>query len=468
MEEIEHKRRKRLFHILLATVGVSVFLLAILTGYLSLIWYYQRNQKSLISNYTTTLKELTRKDELSDGLASDRLKREKEVLLSIHGLRNYGDAPVDFSHIHLHDLDLTNIDLTNARFVTTILSGINFSSETTKRDLTYLPFDDSVVAYSKFDASDLSFSQFLNAKLLQTSFVNSTLYRAAFDNALLCDVNFTGANLELATFWNSSTDPATIRTLGNTAWWLAKGWNVDQLHALSRQAPVELTQSPAFRAKREEAEKAVTSAPPDDNLGAALALNNLAWELAISKVDLMPKSAIRNTSDQVCRPNYSVPSNARDAADTALCIVNKLAGAEKENIYLTSTTTPSFQDTLGYILLEENDADDALKYLNEASQKATETNRGGALDQGGTLDRGGILFRLSVAKNASGAHDAIADMRKSIVELGYVPTHEFATLSSLLDKNQFRDELEAALRERYPQHGMPQPCPNQPPASIRK
>ncbi len=318
VEAMERARRRKLYIMFAITIGVSAFLLAILFGYLELMWYYQRNQRILISNYTNKINELSRQEDSSADEKStrNRLNAEKELFNSIHKLRNYGDAPVDLSTARLHDLDLSDIDLTNNRFVTTLLLNMNFGSKQEKRDLAYIPFDDSVIMGSHFDNSDLSFTQFLNATLYQTTFSGATLYRAAFDNARLCDVDFSGANLSLATFWNSTMDKATVVSLGNTAWWLAKGWSADQLHELSKQQPVELSQSAAFLAGRKKAEDEIANAPPGNDLSRALALNELAWRLAISKVDLAPKS-VSAPLDDTCGSKDGIPSNAQDAASRA-------------------------------------------------------------------------------------------------------------------------------------------------------
>ena len=188
--------------------GAFAIIFLTLAGYLALIWYYETYQRTLISAYTQRLKELVR-NEHSDSVLED----EKNILSSIHGLRKYGDVPVDLSRIPLHDLDLSDIDLSDSRFTTTVLNNVNFSSEKNQRDLSHIPFDDSLIVNSFFTSSDLSFSQFLDATLIQTSFSNANLFRAAFDNVRLCDVDFTGADLNQATFWNSNIDEATFVSL---------------------------------------------------------------------------------------------------------------------------------------------------------------------------------------------------------------------------------------------------------------
>jgi hypothetical protein len=432
---VERKRRRTLYLI----GSAFAFILVTLLGYLALIWYYQTNQKTLISNYTQSLKELVRKEN-----SATSLEAEKGIFTSIHGLRKYGDAPVDLSHIPLHDLDLSDIDLTNSRFLTTVLSNINFSSEKSQRDLTYIPFDDSLIIKSFFTASDLSFSQFLNATLIETSFSNANLFRAAFDNARLCDVNFAGASLEQATFWNSYIDEATIASLGNTAWWLAKGWSVDQLRILSHQDPVEMTQSKAFVEQRKEAEHQIANVPRGDVLARANALNNLAWELATSKVDVASKSSPPPTEES-CKFDGMTPSNAQDAATEALCIVNRIEADKdsptyKDRASYIAVAKPQYQDTLGYILLQSGNKEDALKYLKDAYEHVL------------TAERGEVLFRLAVAKNASNDPEALSYMRKSLDEMGYVPTHEFGTLKQFLTMNRFGDETDAALGALYPSH----------------
>ena len=264
------------------------------------------------------------------------------------------------------------------------------------------------------------------------------LYRAVFDDAVLCGVNFTGANLDFATFWNSFIDQSTFESLGNTAWWLAKGLGADQLRILSNQKPVELSQSPAFIAEREKAEERVVNTPPGNNLARVDALNNLAWKLAISRVDVASKSSTQSPTADSCGPDDRIPSTAQDAATQSLCIVDHLIGSEKENEYLIFAYRPAIEDTLGYILLQAGKIDSALKYLKEASEKTPET------------DQGEILFRLSVAESAKGDPQAAADMKKSF-KMGYMPTHELGTLARFLWTNPFNDEFYSALRELYPE-----------------
>ena len=56
-----------------------------------------------------------------------------------------------------------------------------------------------------------------------------------------------------------------------------------------------------------------------------------------------------------------------------------------------------------------------------------------------------------MAKNAVNDTGALDDMRKSVVELGYVPTHEFLTLRKYLQMNNFITALDEALQMVYPE-----------------
>jgi hypothetical protein len=423
-------RSRRL--VTIVTIGVSAIFLSLLVWIFWHHWY----QKEMIAEHVQVLKALAREDDLSGQTKTDseKLKAERHELESIHKLRQYGNAQVDLSNARLHDLNedlsLDDIDFSNTRFFTTLIRKVNFNSKKSNlRDLSQIPFDDSVIIDSSFNFSNLSFSDFSGARIYGTSFLNANLFKVAFDRAELCDIDFTGANLRLATFWNAFVDKPTLMSLGSTAWWLASGWRAEERHALLAVPPIELAQTPTFLADRKEREDVVSSALSSDPFARANALNNLAWLLAVNKVDLAKSSS----EAALCGQDNSIPKTARAAVTEALCIIDKRDPAE------TKILRSKLQDTMGYILLQIDEKDAALPLLKSA------------FENGDRTQRREILFRLSVAENAVGDSGALSDMRKSVVELGYVPTHEFLTLRKYLAVNNFGAALDDALRTLYPE-----------------
>ena len=193
-----------------------------------------------------------------------------------------------------------------------------------------------------------------------------------------------------------------------------------------------MTQSKAFLDQRRAAEDTLANVASGDELARANALNNLAWDLATSKVDVASKSSPL-PREESCGSDGKKPSNAQDAATEALCIINRVEANKDSTIYKDKASyialaKAQYQDTLGYILLQSGNKEGGLKYLKDAYEHVSKED----VLKGQT---GEVLFRLAVAENAANDPEAVNDMRKSLNEMGYVPTHEFGTLKQYLTMN---------------------------------
>ena len=420
-----------------------------------LIDYLKQEAMKVHANETLTSKRL---NGMISEAADEQANRPNKLIRNIERAFNwiwfdetFGAAEVNLSDINISHVNLHDSSFDNLRLIASTMKDINLSTLNSQSiNLRNSAFNESEITDSRFDGSDLSFSQFRSAKLRSTDFSRANLYRAAFDNARLCDVDFTDASLNLTTFWNATFNERTKEYLRNTAWWLGRGWTTQQIQALMGQQDDY----------RDALEKRVndflksggstkTGSVPSDIqraythlinangtndifiLARTSGLNDWAWTLAINGVKLSKEQKQSNMGNK-CDPE--APQTAQDSAEIGLCLVKNL---DKNRF---GTVQMEFEDTLGYILLQLGNVDDALKHLKEAAK----------------LRNPDVLFRLAVAENASGnLDDALKDMQTSIGK-GYVPTHERFLLAKYI-VNDFEKELNAKLDGAY-RSGAPAPA----------
>jgi uncharacterized protein YjbI with pentapeptide repeats len=484
--KIAQRNRTILFRSIFA--GLALFTV-IVSGLLYIIYLYHNNEQAFIDARIRKLLELmsSRKyaaRELDENQVKELNTIESEMFNSLWIYEHFGSAKIDLKDLTFPRLNLRNLSFDNLRFIRSNISRLDFGNDN-KFDSYVSPyvFNDSHITESTFDGANLSYSQFRDTLIVNTSFADANLDRAAFDGAQLCKVDFTDASLLLASFWNSTLDMNTQESLKHVAWWLAKGWTPAQINDLADKGASE--QDAKFRKFQEKREQDLNrllkskdasnakGIPADiveayNNLIEAdatnpdfrsvQALNRWAWALTINGLNLVPENWREARIGDVCS-HEAVPATAQDAAKQALCFVKELSAgdASAENY---SGLRSSIEDTLGYILLQEHDVNNALSHLRiGANPKSRETRD--------------ALFRLAVAEYASDdpadRQASHKDMQTSI-DFGYVPTHEILLAEYIERKykdapgqpteDDFRTHLDFALQDTNKARNAPQEkCP---------
>jgi hypothetical protein len=310
-----------------------------------------------------------------------------------------------------------------------------------------------------FTGANLQLAQFRNAKIAFTSFAGADLYRAVFDRSRLCDVDFSGANLHLASFWGVTMDDQTNERLRNTAWWLADGWqweDIEKLRPPSRQKVANgaaaredkersdrLKQSLGYQREIADATQQVSrSSPGSDRV---VALNYLAFTYAIWGTDV---SGPGYTADPCAQ---GAPANGRQAAEQAVCLAKKLKSEADKKVSYTDLLS-NVRDTLAYIIMQDGDMAAALKVFDEL-----------AADDPKYLDGAkDSAFRYAIAQYAGGGDKAaaIARFKTAIEEMRYQPTHELQTLREhIFNVPEFVAVLKASTNRLWPPVPNDTPCP---------
>ena len=470
------RRETRRLQIGLGLVAVAASALLALIG---VIFYYGYYRQTFIND---AIHDLLRASS-DPNYTADRLAAEAQKFFNdIQFYQRFGAAEINLIDTKLPDQRLHNLSFDNLRLIRSTITGLDMSRD--KDDLAYLSpsvFNDSSIANSNFSGANLAFSQFRDTLLADTKFKDTNLYRASFDGARLCRVDFEGASLLQASFWNSTFDPATRRSLKNGAWWLAKGWTPSQINELAGReasAAVEPDQTMSeLRSARERTLAAFLADPkkthgisPDileahnrlvmandgrDDFARAQALNRWAWTLAINGLSLTPDDGRSGQAHaSLCAGAEPIPKTALCAANQASQVLSLASGSSGANPRAEDYRTfrASIEDTLGYVLLQKGDAEAALPRLAEGAGKKGRNARD-------------ALFRLSVAEYTLGRTGWIEDMQHSI-DMGYVPTHERALLSSEIEKkpdqkteSDFRTYLDVALQTTNRPRNSPPDCP---------
>jgi uncharacterized protein YjbI with pentapeptide repeats len=300
------------------------------------------------------------------------------------------------------------------------------------------PPDWDKIRWNDFTGSELKLAQFREAEIITTSFARADLYRAVFDRALLCDVNFSDADLSNTSFWGATIDDLTYGWLRKTAWWVAVGWNSDNLRKLlqpqsedqadprrpSVYPPTDPADARALRHALQtsehfhtDVEVPITETDPG-TFDRALALNDMAWALTtwgIDQEDLTPNPAPCNSS--------SLPKDALKAASQAICIMDDLIskGIKDRNYDHKSYDywRSSFRDTQAYILMQVNRMPEARALYEK--------------DLGQTRQDGGSLFRYAVALYATGDEAAAhAAFETAIGDKHFLPASELQNLKQYI------------------------------------
>jgi hypothetical protein len=351
----------------------------------------------------------------------------------VPGLRMWA---ANFSRVNFDDVEFPNANLNAVSF-----SGSEFS------------FDGNG-GRNNFSNAVLWRALFRNARIRSTSFAGADLYRAIFDRAILCDVDFAGASLRSASFWAVTLDPKTEENLKNVAWWQAVGWPWSEILKLAVPHPknvdvavvnqedearnARLKQSRGFQEDMRDPKDNLARAAPG-SLDRVLALNDMAWTLAIWGVDIAgPKSP----SDPCTATG--IPENGLQAAEQAVCILTKLNGeGDKKGVY--KDLLSNLRDTLAYIQMQRGEMDATIQTLQEMGKDdpaALETSES-------------TQFRYAIAQYAVAGNDqdkAAAIKRFTTAVSKYQPSHEVQTLRDyIFPVKEFVDVLKASSNRTWPE-----------------
>jgi hypothetical protein len=360
-----------------------------------------------------------------------------------------------------------NVSLPKLRLYAPNFSGVEFS---------HVEFPKAMLPAASFSGSDFSFdgsgrndfggavlrqAQFRGARIANTSFAGADLYRASFDRAVLCDVDFTGANLRTASFWAVTLNDGTKDTLKKTAWWQALGWPWSEIEKLAppHQGPANAIEDSRLHSslKNSTGFKDDIQRPVDafgrssaGTVERALALNDLAWTDAVWGIDIAGRNgnkakAGNEPSSDPCSAS-GLPANARQAAQQAICIVDKL-NREGDTQGKYTALLSNLRDTLAYVLIQNNEISQALETYGEIAR-----------DDAKSLEQGEISFRYAIAQYAGGQDKtaAIAKLKSAVEDGRYQPTHELQNLRDyIFPVQEFVDVLRASSNKLWP------PVPNQ-------
>jgi uncharacterized protein YjbI with pentapeptide repeats len=161
-------------------------------------------------------------------------------------------------------------------------------------------FDKSHLSLSSFDGANIEDAKFQDARLLDASFSRATLINVDFSRASLSappwlftdfmrakliNVNFSNANLRNVQFASAEIKEVNFT---DTAWWLASGWNEQQIDQLEKAFPhARYLNSDGYRRGLSEKTVDVENARErKDAAAVAMALNDLAWYRAIHGLEL--------------------------------------------------------------------------------------------------------------------------------------------------------------------------------------
>jgi hypothetical protein len=362
---------------------------------------------------------------------SDTDGSTKVTYLRILGWLQRWQRPYDFSgwETELANVSAPKLRLHSPNFSVARLSKVDFQ----QAHFLNASFSDSKIVGTNFRKADLSLAQFRAAQIESTSFVEATLYRALFDKACLRDVDFSGADLRSTSFWGATFDKDR-RIFKNTAWWLAEGWNADDLRALVLQDQSNLSKSEVFKDELREYVNPLSMARAGTGQRSR-DLNSMAW--IIAKWGLVNNTIVEpiDTTKRACMNATGVPGTALEAAEQAVCIATS---------HLNTDLAADHNDTRAYILMQmPGRIADALEVYRTIPLSGD--------------DGGARMFRAAVAYFATGDNErAMAELKRSMAA-HYVPSHELHTLKAHI-KGDFQSALYRYLDAISPKPTGGRPC----------
>jgi WD40 repeat protein len=264
-------------------------------------------------------------------------------------------------------------------------------------------FDETVLQSAKFAGATITKLTFINADLQSARFEEAVVSKTSFEGAdlrfarfdgvrLRSEVNFSQVDLSGCSFRNVTYD--TLPNFSRTAWWLASGWNLDQVAqfleaygAANSERGKLVGEYPMFDRELSRFET-ILGKTEADTLQHAVALDGKAWTLAIHGIDLVGAERV-----------------ARDALKS----INDAQVSAQEKIKPLSYVA----DTLGYVLLQKN----RVKEAREVRRQADEVQ-----DPGGLFRYALTLYMLGKEK------DAVDMLKRSEQVKRYYPSHELYLL----------------------------------------
>jgi uncharacterized protein YjbI with pentapeptide repeats len=171
-----------------------------------------------------------------------------------------------------------------------------------RSNITNTKFDKSDLSLSSFDGANIKNATFRGARLFYASFVGANLINVDFSKASLSaegvtwlsadfmrskltNVDFSNANLSDVQFASAEIKEVNFK---DTAWWLARGWNKQQIDQLEKAFPhTEYLNSEGYRrGLTDKIERVESARGRKDTAALASALNGLAWYRAIHGLEL--------------------------------------------------------------------------------------------------------------------------------------------------------------------------------------
>ena len=320
--------------------------------------------------------------------------------------------------INLSRLKLDNLKLDERVFSQTSHNQWDFSSSTLsnsslietgvargERDERQFVFDKSNIRNTSFDKTDLSLSSFDGANIENATFRDAKLFDASFVGATLINVDFSGASLSAehvdwlsanfmgakltnvnfsnAALRNAQFPRAEIKEVNftGTAWWLARGWNKQQIDQLEKAFPhAQYLKSDKYRSGLKERVENTQSAQGGAT-ARATALNEVAWYRAIHGLELV---------------------EAEEEVSRALQL-------DENSMYL---------DTKAYILMQKGDFQGAKRLLALARDLLDRP----ALSPDELWGKPAVLYKYALALDYLG--ETMEADRYYQVSSSYRPTHE--------------------------------------------
>jgi tetratricopeptide (TPR) repeat protein len=305
-------------------------------------------------------------------------------------------------------IDLSGLNTTSPQFLNIGFKHVNFDGSVLRRAI----FTESKIEDTSFRNSSLQFARLDSAVIASSDFVDANLSRAIFDRTQFSGkVDFSGADLESASFAYVVTDGSFDFT--NSAWWLASGWNLDQVHALIGKYPPKDFQVPTK--KQAEYENNIAKAP-EASFARAEALNDFSWMLATRGARL---------------------KDALGYAREALAIMDNLESNRDRSA--DQRISANYKDTLGYILLQLNAEQRAPEAIQEAAKVLQQSANG---NQGADVN-----FKLAVALFALGNEDeSLKKLNLAMEDVQYRPSHELCLLNGYIER-RFLERLRQLLKK---------------------
>jgi tetratricopeptide (TPR) repeat protein len=289
-------------------------------------------------------------------------------------------------------------------------------------------FDNSRLSGVQFKGAMLENASLIGSVIRASNFEDARFSRAKFDMVDFCaDVDFSGADIVGASFRRSAFLDQGVPKFQGAAWWMAYGWDFDQIDQLARLYP---TRFPNDKLQEQLARLSVRISDATVPLDQALLLNQKAWTLVV-------EGAVAD-------------GEARKAIEQALTLVDK-AGGSGPPPNVVRMYKAEFQDTLAYVLLQESETqadpakkqtiDRAVAHLSDASQVSNEAE---------------VWFRYAVALHAAGqTAEASTELDKALQT--YEPSHELYLLRAYIT-GDFKQRI-IRLTGRLNQRRLPTRCP---------